>query len=96
LLPLDDPEAEALLRAVPEDKRGECWWLVLRDGTAVAGNDGGGVKLLAEFRLTGPLAFVLRVLGLSRLVDFVDIVLSGQRSRLGRVVPEGPALRRYP
>ena len=52
--------------------------------------------MLALFPLTRPLAFVLRVLHLSPLLDWVDIVLSGQRGRLGKVVPEGPALRRYP
>ena len=52
--------------------------------------------MLALFPLARPVAFVLRVLRLSPLVDWADIVLSGQRGRLGKVVPEGPALRRYP
>ena len=52
--------------------------------------------MLALFPLTRPLAFVLRVLRLSPLVDWADDVLSSQRAHLGHVVPEGPALRRYP
>ena len=52
--------------------------------------------MLALFPLTRPLACVLRALHLSPLLDWVDVVLSGQRGRLGKIVPEGPALRRFP
>jgi hypothetical protein len=96
LLPLADSQANDLLTAIPEDARNECWWLVLRDGTAVPGNKGGGVMLLAEMRLTQPLAQVLRTLQLSSFVDTADNLLARYRSRLGRLVPEGPAPRRYP
>ena len=85
-----------LLASVPEDERGECWWLVLVDGTPVAGIDGGIVAMLALFPLTRPLAFVLRVLRLSPLLDWADLKLSAQRGRLGKIVPDGPAPRRYP
>ena len=47
LLPLGDPEADRLLTSVAE----EAWWvlvLVLRDGTPVPGDAGGGVALFAE------------------------------------------------
>lgn len=74
----------------------ECWWLILRNGTPVPGNKGGGVLLLAELRPTRPLALVLRVLRLSRLVDLLDDLIARYRSGLGRFIPEGPALRRYP
>jgi len=74
----------------------ECWWLVLRDGTPVAGNKGGGVAILSELRLTRPLGILLRALRLSRVVDVVDDQLAQRRGALGRLVPEGPALRRYP
>ena len=96
MLPLADPDAEQLLRTVPEDERGECWWLVLRNGSLVAGNKGGGVAMLAVFPLTRPLAFLLRALRLSPLVDWADDVLSAQRGRLGKVIPDGPAPRSYP
>jgi hypothetical protein len=81
---------------VPEDERGECWWLVLRDGTLVPGDGGGGVALFAEVRLTRPLGRVLRAFRLSRLVDAFDKFVARHRSRLGRFVPDGPAPRRYP
>jgi hypothetical protein len=93
---LADREAEPLLASVPEDARGECWWLVLRDGTPVPGDGGGGVALFAELRLTRPLARVLEVLHAAPLLDALDKLVAGQRSRLGRFVPEGDAPRRYP
>jgi len=96
LLPLGDEEAGRLLSLVSEEKRGECWWLVLRDGTAVAGDLGGGVMLLAEISLTRPLGRALRAVRLSPVIDAFDRVLARNRARLGRFVPEGPAPRRYP
>ena len=96
LLPLGDEEAGRLLASVPEDKRGECWWLVLRDGTAVEGDLGAGVMLLVEIRLTRPLGRALRAMRLSPVIDAFDRALARNRARLGRFVPEGPAPRRYP
>ena len=96
LLPLGDEEAGQLLASVPEEERGQCWWVVLRDGTVVRGDEGGGVMLLAAIRLTGPLGRSLRAVRLSPVVDAFDRVLARYRSGLGRFVPEGPAPRRYP
>ena len=96
MLPLGDEEAGYLLASVPEDERGQCWWIVLRDRTVVRGDEGGGVVLLEEVRLTGPLGRALRAVRLSPVVDTFDRVLARYRTRLGRFVPEGPAPRRYP
>jgi hypothetical protein len=96
MLPLADEEADLLLASVPEEARNECWWLVLRDGTPVAGDGGGGVELLAEVRLTRPLGGALRALRASTLVDALDRLVARHRGRLGRFVPDGPAPRRYP
>ena len=96
LLPLADEEADRLLASVPEEARGECWWLVLRDGTPVAGDSGGGVSVFAELRLTHVLASVLRALRACPLVDALDKLVARHRSRLGHLVPDGPAPRRYP
>ena len=85
-----------MLASVPEEERGQCWWILLRDGTMVRGDEGGGVILLAEIRLTGPLGRALRAVRLSPVIDVADRVLARYRSRLGRFVPEGPAPRRYP
>jgi hypothetical protein len=81
---------------VPEEERGECWWLVLRDGTPVPGDRGGGVALFVEVRLTRPLGRVVRGLQLSPLVDAFDRLVSRHRGSLGRLVPDGPAPRLYP
>lgn len=76
--------------------RDECWWLVRRDGTAVAGDAGGGIGLLLELRLTRPLGRVLRAIRAGRGIDALDKRVARQRGRLGRVVPDGPAPRRFP
>ena len=81
---------------MPEAARDECWWLVLRDGTPIAGDGGGGVALFAEVRLTQPLGRMLRMLHASALLDALDKLVARHRGRLGRLVPEGPAPRRYP
>ena len=81
---------------MPEEARDECWWLVLRDGTPIAGDDGGGVALFAEVRLTRPLGRALSAVRASALIDILDKVVARNRSRLGRFVPDGPAPRRYP
>ena len=96
LLPLEADETGRLLASVPEERRGECWWIILRDGTPVAGDGGGGVMLFTEVRLTRPLGRVLCALRLSPLVDALDTFAARHRKRLGRFVPEGPAPRRYP
>jgi hypothetical protein len=96
LLPLADEEASRLLASVPEERRKECWWLVLRDGTLVRGDGGGGVALLIELQLTRPLGSLLKALRLSRAVDVFDKGLAWCRPHLGKVVPDGEAPRRYP
>jgi hypothetical protein len=81
---------------VPKEDRDRCWWLVLRDGTALPGDRGGGVAALAEIRLTRPLGRLLRKLGASPLIDAFDRLVARHRALLGRLVPDGPAPRRYP
>lgn len=81
---------------MPDEARDKCWWLVLRDGTPIAGDAGGGVALFAEVSLTRPVGRVLRTLHASALLDALDKLVARHRRRLGRFVPEGPAPRRYP
>jgi hypothetical protein len=52
--------------------------------------------LLTELRTTRPVGVALRRLRLSHAVDAFDRLLSRYRKRLGRLVPDGPAPRRYP
>jgi hypothetical protein len=81
---------------VPEEARGERWWLVLPDGTAFAGDSGGGVVALEELSRTRRLGRLLAAANASPLLDGLDKLASRHRGRLGRVVPDGPAPRRYP
>ena len=81
---------------MPEEKRTECWWLILRDGTAVDGDHGGGVLLLTELKLTRPIGRILGLLRLSSTIDVCDRVLSRYRKRLSRFVPDGPSPQRFP
>lgn len=69
---------------------------MLRDGTPVPGDGGGGVALLTELRLTRRLGRLLGRAGASPLVDALDALVARHRGRLGRFVPDGPAPRRYP
>jgi hypothetical protein len=85
-----------LLADVPEERRDDCWWLVLQDTTPIPGDEGGGVALLNRVRLTRPLGRFLRVVAAAPLIDAVDKLVSRYRGRLGRLVPDGPAPRRYP
>jgi hypothetical protein len=93
---LDDEEADGLLATVPAEARGECWWIVLRDGTPVPGDGGGAVALFLELRLTQPLGRVLRATHTSSLPDALDKLVARHRGALGRLVPEGEAPKRYP
>ena len=85
-----------MLSSIPEDERSDCWWLVQRDGTPVRGDRGGGVVLLMVFPFTRPLGATLRALGLSPVVDVLDMMLARARKHLSRFVPDGPAVRRFP
>ena len=96
LLPLGDAEAAGLLASVSEEERMQTWWLVGRDRVPVRGDGGGGVPALYEMRLTRPLGRLLVGLRASGLGDAVDRLVARHRSRLGRLLPDGPAPRRYP
>ena len=81
---------------MPEEARGECWWLVLRDGTLVPGDQGGGVAVLSEVRLARPLGRALAVLHAAPLVNALDKLVARHRGRLGKLVPDREPVRRYP
>lgn len=85
-----------MLAAVPEERRSDCWWIVLRDGTPIEGDRGGGVQLLSALTLTRAIGRTLGWLRLSAVVDLVDIVVARNRKHLSRMVPDGPAPLRFP
>lgn len=88
VLPFDDPDAQRLLAAVPQADRETTWHLVQDGGRASGG--AGVAELLGILPATRPFAPLLRRLPLAGIYGFV----SGRRSRLGRLVPDGPAPRR--
>jgi hypothetical protein len=96
LLPLAADEAMRLLASIPETRRKEYWWIVLRDGTLVPGDHGGGVALLRQLRLTRPFGKLLHAARVSPAVDVFDRALARSRTHLSKVVPDGEAPRRYP
>jgi predicted DCC family thiol-disulfide oxidoreductase YuxK len=96
LLPLATEEAAQLLAAVPESRRTESWWLVRRDGTLVAGKNGGAVVLLTAMPPTSWLASLLMRTGLTPLVNWLEALIARHRGSMSRFVPDGPAPRRFP
>ncbi|HEX6434278.1 MAG TPA: hypothetical protein VFZ87_08535 [Gemmatimonadales bacterium] len=91
-----DERAEQLLGQVPAHQRTECWWLVLDDGTLIAGDKGGGLMLLVQLHRTRWAGRALLWLRLSPIVDALDHLLARSRKQLGRFVPQGEAPVRYP
>ena len=87
VLPFDDPDAQPLLAAIPACERKTTWHLV-REGHRSSGG-AGLAELLGILPPTRPLTPALRRLPLSAIYD----VLARRRSRLGRLVPDGPAPR---
>ena len=96
MLPYTDPVVIDLLASVSSEKRTDSWWLILRDGTPIPGNGGGGVTLLKEVQMTRWLGRLLATVRLSPIVDTLDHFVAHQRGRLSRFVLNGSALRRYP
>lgn len=70
--------------------------MVLRDGIAVAGDNGGAVNLLTELRMTRPIGRILLSLRLSPVIDALYKLVAHQRGWLSWLVPQGPTPRRYP
>lgn len=95
-MPLADEEVGTLLATIPEERRKECWWLILRDGTPLPGDGGGGVAVLLEMETTRPIGRALGALRLGGFIDAVDKLVAGQRKWMGKFLPNGPAPRRYP
>ena len=93
LLPLADDEASSLLADVPVDERLATWRLVTGDGSHF-GYGRGVVELLRTMRTTRSAARVIGALP-PRVLDRFYAFTARHRSRLGRVVPDGPAPRTY-
>ena len=85
-LPLSDPQAAAMLPGLSESDRTASIHLVEPDGPRLS-RGAALARLLVQLGLP---ALPARLLGL------VYGPVANRRSILGRVVPDGPAPRRYP
>ena len=83
-----------MLTDVPGTERYDTWYLAL-PGRGPVGYGTGGRELLAALRLTAPLGRALRVVP-DGVLDAAYRLVAGNRSRLGRLVPDRPGPRRYP
>jgi predicted DCC family thiol-disulfide oxidoreductase YuxK len=87
-------EATVLLADVPEDERFASWHLVQPCRPPV-GYGSGGRELLLTMRRTRRLGRLLRFVPDS-VLDLGYRLVAANRSRLGRLVPDGPAPRIWP
>ena len=94
LLPLQDDKASSFLADLPESERRATWRLVFGDGSRT-GYGRGVVELLRAMRLPRPAARAVGALP-PRVLDDLYGLVARNRGRLGRLVPDGPAPRRYP
>lgn len=91
-MPLTDPEAEVLLAPIPERERLSSWHLVHPD-SRYSSRGSAGIDLVASLGYRRVWATAARFAGpLERLYAIV----AAHRDKLGRVVPDGPAPRRFP
>ena len=93
-LPLQDPEAGRFLDRLPVAERLASWRLVRLDGSVV-GYGSGASELLSSMSLTRGLGSIVATVP-DRALDAVYRAVPRRRGRIGRLVPRGPAPRRYP
>lgn len=94
VLPLQDREAARFLEPLPAEERFASWRLVRTDGSLV-GYGAGTSELLGSMWLTRWLGRAVAAAP-DRALDALYEQVARHRSRIGRVVPRGPAPRRYP
>jgi predicted DCC family thiol-disulfide oxidoreductase YuxK len=94
VLPLQDPEAAPLVERLPAEERFSSWRLVRLDGSLV-GYGAGVSELLGSMWLTRGLGRAVAAVPDGAL-DALYVQVARHRGRIGRLVPRGPAPRRYP
>jgi predicted DCC family thiol-disulfide oxidoreductase YuxK len=90
IVPLQHASARPLLESLPVEERLASWRLARPDGSLV-GYGAGVVPLLAALRPTRPLARVVSPIPDGAL-DAAYRFVAGNRTALGRLVPDGPAI----
>lgn len=91
VLPLQDPDVTPLLAPLPESERLASWRLARPDGTLV-GHGAGLPELLLAMRRTRPLGRVIGAVP-AGMLDAAYRLVARHRSRIGPLVPDGPAPR---
>jgi len=92
LLPLDDPAARALVSPLPTEERYASWHFVWPDGR-VSSRSAAGIDLLAGL---GRHRFAAAASRLERPLDAPYELVADHRDRVGLLVPDGAAPRRFP
>jgi predicted DCC family thiol-disulfide oxidoreductase YuxK len=92
LLPLQDADAAPLVADLPEQERRASWHLV-RPGGRIVSRGAAGIELLEALGHEFPARAAGRA---APLVERAYSLVAGNRDRLGPLVPNGPAPRRYP
>jgi predicted DCC family thiol-disulfide oxidoreductase YuxK len=94
-LGLADAEADGLLGRIPEEEQLSSVRLVRPDGHLLSGGD-AVLALLREMEGTQTLSRAIEAIRGEGAVDRLYELVSRHRNRLGRLVPDGPAPRRFP
>ena len=92
LLPLEDDAADALVASLPEEEKLASWHLVRPPGR-ISSRGAAGVDLLDTLGYERAARAASRIEG--SIESFYRLVAEN-RDRLGRLVPDGPAPRRFP
>lgn len=95
ILPFDDPNAASFVVFLTEEQLKFSWQLIECDGTRLT-KGAAAVRLMQLLRRTRWLGRLCRPRPLTRLVGWVDHLISINRPRLSRVVPKGDGPRRWP
>ena len=92
MLPLEDQAAKPLLAPLPEPERFAAWHLVRPDGR-IASRGAAGIELLTALGYSRVSRTAAHVAG---SVERLYTAVAEHRDKLGRLVPDGPAPRRFP
>ena len=94
VLSLQDEEAARLLDGLSSEERLASWRLVRPDGS-LAGHGAGLSELLGSMWLTRAVGRAVSLVP-DQALDTLYAQAARRRGRLGRLVPRGPAPRRFP
>jgi predicted DCC family thiol-disulfide oxidoreductase YuxK len=92
LLPLADEAASPLVAALPEEERLGSWHLV-GPGSRIVSRGAAGIELLEALGHERPARAARRA---EPLAERAYTLVARHRDRLGALVPNGPAPRRFP